>query len=152
MRIWWWWHVARIISLQRIYGLYGLQPHIVEISGDVTDAGQTNTRTREDRATQPMNCWRLSLAILWWCKCSPNCNFHSFVGRKKERYPSDWETLAKLCSSNLNFAPISWHTFLNCSPPTPHQHTSTGKNPQNYSITLSFNLMRFPPKRWNVEK
>ena len=35
-----------------MYGLYGLKPHIVEISGDVTDAGRTNGRTREDRATQ----------------------------------------------------------------------------------------------------
>ena len=31
---------------------YGPKPHIVEIIGDVTDAGQT----REDRATQPMHC------------------------------------------------------------------------------------------------
>ena len=36
------------------YGLYGLKHHIVEISGDVTDAGQPNNRTSEDRATQPM--------------------------------------------------------------------------------------------------
>ena len=36
--------------------MYGLKHHIVEISGDVTDAGQTtNKRTNiEDRATQPM--------------------------------------------------------------------------------------------------
>ena len=44
MRIWWWRHAARIISLQKIYGLDGLEPHIVEISGDVTDAGQTNDK------------------------------------------------------------------------------------------------------------
>ena len=31
----------------------------MEISGDVTDVGQTNDkrRTREDRATQPNGCW-----------------------------------------------------------------------------------------------
>ena len=54
MRIWWHWHVARIISSQKI--LYGLKHHIAEISGDVTDAGQTieQRQTREDRATQPM--------------------------------------------------------------------------------------------------
>ena len=63
MRIWWWWwHIAKIISLQQIFGLYGLQPHIVEINGDVTDARRR--RTREDRASQPMDCWRLSLAII----------------------------------------------------------------------------------------
>ena len=34
--------IVRVISFQKIYGLYGLNHHIVEISGDVTDAGQTN--------------------------------------------------------------------------------------------------------------
>ena len=29
------------ICCQKIYGLYGLERHIVEISGDVTDAGRT---------------------------------------------------------------------------------------------------------------
>ena len=37
---------------------------MVEISGDVTDAGRTtNERTREDRATQPMDAGWLSFAI-----------------------------------------------------------------------------------------
>ena len=41
--------------LTESYGLYGLEHQIVEISGDVIDAGQTNERTNiEDRATQPM--------------------------------------------------------------------------------------------------
>ena len=36
----------------------------MEISGDVTDAGRTNDeRTREDRATQPMDAGWLSFAI-----------------------------------------------------------------------------------------
>ena len=35
----------------------------MEISGDVTEAGRTDVRTddkrtREDRATQPMDCWK----------------------------------------------------------------------------------------------
>jgi len=34
----------------KIYGLYGLNHHTVEISGDVTKAGQR--QTTEDRATQ----------------------------------------------------------------------------------------------------
>ena len=38
--VWWWCHLARIISLQKIFGLHGHKPHIVEKSGDVTDAGQ----------------------------------------------------------------------------------------------------------------
>ena len=47
----WHWHVARIISSQKIYGLYSLKHHIVEMRGGVTDAGRTIT---EDRATQLM--------------------------------------------------------------------------------------------------
>ena len=35
----------------------------MEIRGDVTDAGRTNDRTREDRATQPMDAGWLSFAI-----------------------------------------------------------------------------------------
>ena len=34
-------HIARIISLQKIYRLYGWKHHIVERRGDITDAGQT---------------------------------------------------------------------------------------------------------------
>ena len=45
---------ARIICSQRIYGLYGLDPHTVQINGDVADAGRTDERTRED-ATQSMD-------------------------------------------------------------------------------------------------
>ena len=55
----WHWHVAMIICSQKIYGLYGIKHHIVEIRGDVTMRdGRTNERTNEqtteDRATQPM--------------------------------------------------------------------------------------------------
>ena len=39
---------------------------MVEISGDVTDAGRTyGRRTREDRATQPMDAGWLSFAIYY---------------------------------------------------------------------------------------
>ena len=48
------------ISFQKMYGLYGLKHHIVEISGDVTDAGRTTTR--KDRATQLLICEALSFA------------------------------------------------------------------------------------------
>ena len=59
--------ILGVISFQKMYGLYGLKHHIVEISGDVTDAGQTNERTNkrttsEDRATQLLICEKLSLA------------------------------------------------------------------------------------------
>ena len=37
--------IVGVISLQKIYGLYGLNHHIVEISGNVTDAdGRTNDK------------------------------------------------------------------------------------------------------------
>ena len=46
-------------------GFYGLKHQIVEISGDVTDAGRTDkqTTTSEDRATQLLICATLSFAI-----------------------------------------------------------------------------------------
>ena len=40
--------------LTEIYSLYARKHHIVEMRGDVTDAGQTPEQTTEDRATQPM--------------------------------------------------------------------------------------------------
>merc|ERR1712208_103727 len=55
-----------VTSFQKIYGLYGLKRHIVEISGDVTKAGRdgrTDERTRKDRATQLLNRETLSFAI-----------------------------------------------------------------------------------------
>ena len=47
-----------------MYDLYSLKHHIVEISGDVTDAGRDRTTTSEDRATQLLICETLSLAIV----------------------------------------------------------------------------------------
>ena len=41
----------------------------MEINGDVTDAGRTDGRTREDRATQPMDAGWLSFAICLGQKC-----------------------------------------------------------------------------------
>ena len=44
-------------SFQKLYGLYGLKHHLVEISGDVTDAGRTEEQTtREESATQILIC------------------------------------------------------------------------------------------------
>ena len=53
--------IAGDMSFQKMYGLYGLKHHIVEISGDVTDAGRDGTS--EYRATQLLICEKLSLAI-----------------------------------------------------------------------------------------
>ena len=56
--------IVGVISFQKMYGLYGLKHHIVEISGDVTDAGRTNKQTTsKDRATQLLICEPLSFAI-----------------------------------------------------------------------------------------
>ena len=59
--------IVGVISFQKIFGLYGLKHHIVEISGDVTDAGRT---TSEDRATQLLIWETLSLAIRLTCRKS----------------------------------------------------------------------------------
>ena len=50
-----------------MYGLYGLKPHIVEISEDVTDPdGRTNERTtRKYRATQLLIWEPMSFAIIF---------------------------------------------------------------------------------------
>ena len=53
------------MSSQKIYGLYGLKHHIVEMGGGVTDAGQTTDS--EDRATQPK--WKLEAEfrnLMWY--------------------------------------------------------------------------------------
>ena len=44
------------VRKQKIYGLYGLKHHIVEISGDVTDAAQTNS---EQGKIELLSFWML---------------------------------------------------------------------------------------------
>ena len=39
--------IVGVISFQKMYGLYGLKHHIVEISGDVTDADGRTTNNKE---------------------------------------------------------------------------------------------------------
>ena len=39
--------IVGVICFQKIFGLFGLKHHIVEISGDVTDAGRTDGRTND---------------------------------------------------------------------------------------------------------
>ena len=49
-----------IISSQKIYGLYGLKHHIVEMRGGVTDAGRTNERTNEQTLKiELLSQWKL---------------------------------------------------------------------------------------------
>ena len=56
--------IVGVISFQKIFGLYGLKHHIVEISGDVTDAGRTDEQTTsEDSATQLL-IWETQYCIL----------------------------------------------------------------------------------------
>ena len=54
-----------MMSFQKIYGLYGLEHHTVEINGDVTmrTDGRTNKQTSENRATQSLDSVRLSFAM-----------------------------------------------------------------------------------------
>ena len=62
--------ILGVMRFQKIFVLYGLKHHIVEISGDVTDPDkQTNEQTtRKHRATQLLICEKLSLAILKMAK------------------------------------------------------------------------------------
>ena len=46
--------IFRFLGVLPRYGLYARKHQIVEMRGDVTDAGQPTDRTSEDRATQPM--------------------------------------------------------------------------------------------------
>ena len=51
--------VVGVMSFQKTYGLYGLIHHIVEISGDVTDAGRTNERTNKQGKIGLLIQWKL---------------------------------------------------------------------------------------------
>ena len=56
--------IVGVISLQKMYGLYGLKSIYIGINAHVTDAGQTNKRTTsEDRATQLLICEPLSFVM-----------------------------------------------------------------------------------------
>ena len=56
--------IVGVICFQKILGLFGLKRHIVEISGDVIDAGRTDGRTTsKDKATQLLICEPLSFSI-----------------------------------------------------------------------------------------
>ena len=48
--------IIGVITFQKIYGLYGLKHHIVEIRVGVTRRDEQTTM--EDRATQPLGCWK----------------------------------------------------------------------------------------------
>ena len=57
--------IVGVISLQKMYGLYGLKSIYIGINAHVTDAGRTDEQTTsKDRATQLLICEPLSLAIL----------------------------------------------------------------------------------------
>ena len=55
-KICWHWHVTRIISSQKIYGLYGLKHNIVEKRGDVT---MRDGRTNEQLKIELLSQWKL---------------------------------------------------------------------------------------------
>ena len=52
------WHVARIISSQKIYALYGIEHHVVEMRGGVTDAGRTNDKQQQLKI-ELLSQWKL---------------------------------------------------------------------------------------------
>ena len=126
MRIWWHWHVARIISSQKIYGLNGLKHQIVEISGDVTDAGQTtNERTNsEDRATHPMDAggwvsqfWLNYFDSLWslGSRVTPST---PAVMKPVPSFRDQAEVIPDICP---------WRKKLSCGEICPHDRFSCGQ-------------------------
>ena len=68
-------YVARIISSQKIYGLYGLKHHIVEMRGGVTDAGQQTTERTVK--IELLSQWKQFFLQIFFR------NFSVFVGRKQ---------------------------------------------------------------------
>ena len=75
MIIIWWsgrWHVARIISSQKIYGLYGLKHHIVERRGDVTDEQLNEKRGKGYEGL--LSQWMLGGWVLQWNIVHPVCD------------------------------------------------------------------------------
>ena len=55
-KIGWHWHVSRIISSLKTNGLYARKHHIVEMRGEITDAGQT---TDEQVKIELLSQWKL---------------------------------------------------------------------------------------------
>ena len=73
-KICWHWHVARIISSQKIYGLYARKHHIVEMRGDVTDAGRPTEQLKIELLSQ----WKLeaesrNIVFVWGPLYDENC-------------------------------------------------------------------------------
>ena len=104
-----------VISFQKIFGLYGLKHHIVEISGDVTDVGQDKPKqtTSEDRATQLLIWETLSLAISFGPKMkkttalTPICKKCSFVEVSfSTNFRSSWNPANN--KTTLNFEFYKW--------------------------------------------
>ena len=61
-----------IVDVKGIQKIYGLKHHIVEIRGGVTRRDEqrttTNKRTMEDKATQPLGCWKAEFRN--FCNCA----------------------------------------------------------------------------------
>ena len=59
--------IVGVISFQKMYGLYGPKHHIVEISGDVTNAGRTNKQTNK-RTKSELDVVQLceTQKAIWW--------------------------------------------------------------------------------------
>ena len=120
-KICWHWHVARIISSQKIYSLYARKHHIVEMRGDVTDAWRRQQQlkiellsqwkleaeSRKYRATQLLIREPLSFAI--WKQIQWN-------GRRrltKSVEDSQVTIVTKSCEPKSGFACILWK-FMCC--------------------------------------
>ena len=99
------WNGMRVC--QKIYGLCGLKDHIVEISGDLTDAGRTNNNKWRLSYTAD-GSWRLSFA-----KRRADRNNHLDVTAKKQTPPSACNmTRSKNLEIVTNIETTSWCLML----------------------------------------
>ena len=88
---------ARIISSQKIYGLYGMKHHIVEMRGGVTDAGRPIDQT--------IRLWNLEADFLNLRTCDASMQY---TLSSKGTFPSHHFPLPRLCGARQPHTCLCW--------------------------------------------
>ena len=116
------WHVARIISSQKIYGLYGLKHHIVEIRGDVTmrDGRRTTNDDNKQVKIELLSRWKLEAEF---CNISKQCAdlclpkklilFTNITFQKKKKYQGKLRSGIVSIQPDLQYVPSNNHCQYN---------------------------------------
>ena len=97
------------ISYQKMYGVYGLTHHIVEISGDVTDAG------RMDKREDGISFWSVKHWVSQYCFClqQPLCLFFLMIMLQLQPFVINESGCAFLSWSILLPRQFVCHSFYN---------------------------------------